>query len=510
MKNNLKSKSKIAVMFFAAMLIASFSGYAQKSKSVVFKDADRAMKNAKSIKADILSPLEYDKALGYYEDADKDFDNNKGIEKIEENLFKATNSFNRSIDLSYSSRIELANSLNARNDALSVGADIYAKDLWADAEKKFISASVQLEKGNKDDSYKVAVEAIAIYRKAELTAIKTNMLDETRTLLAKADDMKVYKKAPETIKKAKKLLADTERELETNRYDMDYPRSLAKQAKYEAKHAIYLNETIKKIDDENVSMEELILRSEIPFIKIAETIGFVAQFDEGTKLAENEIIDYILFVQQQNETLFAENTAQNNRINDLVEHVNVLNKERVAMNAEFENEIGKRTAEMKSNMQAFETTKSKLAAKIKHQERINEKFSVVEKVFTSAEAKVFRSGDDVIIRMEGFGFESGKSEIQPKNFELLTKVQEAIKTFPNSSVIIEGYTDAFGSDSLNLVLSQKRSDSVTDYLKANMTELKSMDITSIGFGENNPIANNETEEGRRKNRRIDIIIKPKF
>nr|MDA3928630.1 OmpA family protein [Prolixibacteraceae bacterium] len=73
-----------------------------------------------------------------------------------------------------------------------------------------------------------------------------------------------------------------------------------------------------------------------------------------------------------------------------------------------------------------------------------------------------------------------------------------------------GYTDAFGSDSLNLILSQKRSDAVTEYLKANMEELNEMNTNSVGLGENNPVANNETKEGRRKNRRIDIIIKPTF
>jgi len=63
---------------------------------------------------------------------------------------------------------------------------------------------------------------------------------------------------------------------------------------------------------------------------------------------------------------------------------------------------------------------------------------------------------------------------------------------------------------LNLKLSQKRSDAVTEYLKANMKELNKMNISSVGQGENNPIANNETKEGRRKNRRIDVVIKPTF
>ena len=109
--------------------------------------------------------------------------------------------------------------------------------------------------------------------------------------------------------------------------------------------------------------------------------------------------------------------------------------------------------------------------------------------------------------MQGFGFDVGKSDIKPEYFSLLTKIQNAIDTFPDGKVIVEGYTDSFGGDDSNLKLSQERSNAVTSYLKANMPTLNNDNISSVGYGENNPIANNETLEGRSKNRRIDIIIK---
>ncbi|MDZ7776157.1 MAG: OmpA family protein [Bacteroidales bacterium] len=110
--------------------------------------------------------------------------------------------------------------------------------------------------------------------------------------------------------------------------------------------------------------------------------------------------------------------------------------------------------------------------------------------------------------MHGFGFNTGKSEITPKNFDLLTKVQNAMRIFPKSNVIVEGYTDSFGGDAYNLALSQKRSDAVTQYLNANSDTKGYHKISSVGYGENNPVANNETAEGRKQNRRIDIKIQP--
>lgn len=507
MKNPLKTLTKIVALYSLVILLSITGIYAQQTKKVVFKKADIAWDNAKRMQANLLAPNEYDKALEYYQDAEKRFDKQKGIEKVEELLNNAVVYFDRSVDFSVSAKIVFANSLNAREDALSAGANLYAKELWLEAEKQFRKAAEELEKGDRDDSYKESVEAVEIYRKAELSAIKTDLLDETRNLLKKADEMNVEDKAPKTLEKAKRLLAETEKELETNRYDMDYPRTLAKQAKYEAKHAIFLYNTIKKMEDEDLEFEDVILSLEQPIIKIAGVSGFVAQFDKGFDEPENEIIRYETNLQEQNFLLNVKNTEQNYLIVQLDNKIDVLTRERNALNKEFKLEIGKRTAEMNSKMKEIENEKALLSKKVAYQNKINEKYNLVNQLFVNKEALVFRSGNDVIIRMQGFGFDVGKSNIKPEYFNLLTKIQKAIGTFPDSKVIVAGYTDSFGGDASNLKLSQERSDAVTTYLKANMSTLNNENISSVGYGENNPIANNETLEGRSKNRRIDIIIK---
>lgn len=507
MKNTINKSIKLVVISCLAVFISSASLFAQQTKNVIFRQANIAKGKAEIMQAHILTPTEFQKAVDFYEDAEKRFDRQRGIEKVEELLTSAVNHFNRAVDFSVSAKIVFANSLNAREDALSAGANVYAKELWLDAEKQFKEAAEQLEKGDRDDSFEESVEAIAMYRKAELSAIKTNLLDETRKILIKADDIKVDKEAPKTLKKAKYLLAETEKELETNRYDMDYPRILAKQAKYEAKHAIFLYNTIKEIDDKDEELEDVILRLEKPLISIAEKSGFVAQFDEGFDKPTNEIVAYVKDLQAQNTRLRSSNAEQALLIAQKDRNINVLIRERDALNNEFRTEIGKRTAAMNEKMQEIENEKAILSKQVKYQNEINEKYYLVNQLFESKDALVFRSGNDVIIRMQGFGFDIGKSNIKPEYFSLLTKVQNAINTFPGSKVIVEGHTDSFGSDALNLKLSQERSDAVTTYLKANMKSLDDSNISSIGYGENNPIANNETLDGRSKNRRIDIIIK---
>ena len=507
MKNLFKTQTKIAVLSCLVLLLASTGIYAQQTKDVVFKQAKVAWENAKVMQADILSPNEFDKAVAYYQDAEKKFDRQRGIEKVKDLLSQSVIYFNRAVDFSVSAKTVFANSLNARGDALSAGANIYAKELWLDGEKQFREAAEQLEKGDRDDSYKESVKAIAIYRKAELSSIKTDLLDETRNILKQADEMGVADKAPKTLEKAKRLLAQTEKELETNRYDMDYPRILAKQAKYEAIHAISLYHTINKMEDEHLELEDVILSLEKPIINIAEVSGFVARFDQGFDQPKDKIINYITALQENNNLLSAKNIEQNNIIGLRDANINVLVKEREVLNNEFKKEIGNRTTEMNNKMQDIENEKAILASQLNYQNEMNERYRLVNQLFEAKDALVFRSGNDVIIRMQGFGFDVGKSNIKPEYFSLLTKIQNAISTFPDGKVIVKGYTDSFGSDDLNLKLSQERSDAVMAYLKANMPTLNDNNISSVGYGENNPIANNETLEGRSKNRRIDIVIK---
>jgi outer membrane protein OmpA-like peptidoglycan-associated protein len=92
----------------------------------------------------------------------------------------------------------------------------------------------------------------------------------------------------------------------------------------------------------------------------------------------------------------------------------------------------------------------------------------------------------------------------------LSKVQNAINIFPGSEITVEGHTDSFGGDEVNLRLSQERAEAVRQYLLANMRNLSADQVKAVGYGESKPIANNETAEGRAKNRRIDIVITPKL
>jgi OOP family OmpA-OmpF porin len=88
----------------------------------------------------------------------------------------------------------------------------------------------------------------------------------------------------------------------------------------------------------------------------------------------------------------------------------------------------------------------------------------------------------------------------------LAKIAGVLLAYPlPTEISIEGHTDSIGTDEYNLGLSQRRADAVRDYLVASGIS-PDMIVSTIGVGKANPIASNDTEEGRSRNRRVEIII----
>jgi len=79
--------------------------------------------------------------------------------------------------------------------------------------------------------------------------------------------------------------------------------------------------------------------------------------------------------------------------------------------------------------------------------------------------------------------------------------------YPKTAILAQGHTDSTGSEEHNQDLSERRAQAVSNYLVARGVDPTR--ITSLGYGEGNPVASNETETGRRQNRRVDLLLKGK-
>jgi OOP family OmpA-OmpF porin len=114
--------------------------------------------------------------------------------------------------------------------------------------------------------------------------------------------------------------------------------------------------------------------------------------------------------------------------------------------------------------------------------------------------------DNKIIINEKIQFEFDSAKILPVSHDLLNEVAKVIKENPQIKKIeVEGHASAEGADDYNLKLSDKRAKSVMEYLTKTAGIAKAM-LSSRGYGETRPIADNESDEGREKNRRVEFTI----
>ena len=481
------AKSRLArLVILGIALLAAGSGLAEDElRKTFFKDADAALAAADAVNAKLYAPKSYESGMKEYRAAEDYLSRGRNIEYVRSNAADAVEYFRTAKDAASLAQTALAQAIKSRQDAANAKAPKMAPELWEDGQQKFVKAIQLMERGDLKNAKRREVEATNFYREAELVAIKAEYLSETRRLLADADRARVGKYAPITLGKAKRLLADAERELNENRYDTDLPRNLAVQANYEAKHALYLSEIVRQVRDKDLTTEELVLSWEEPMRAIAGVADIVPDMQEGPDKLVAELVAYFENEANELQAVQQEYAEDQVRLADIEEEMRALDER-----------LGGATEERAALIQRLEA-----------QARVKQQFEQVEKMFSSYEARVFREADTIILRLVGLNFDSGDAQIKPENFELLAKVEKAIDVFPRSELTIEGHTDSHGGDDSNQLLSQERAQSVQQYM-VNAMRIPTYRLIATGYGETQPVSSNETEAGRARNRRIDIVIRP--
>ena len=120
---------------------------------------------------------------------------------------------------------------------------------------------------------------------------------------------------------------------------------------------------------------------------------------------------------------------------------------------------------------------------------------------------VYRQGDELVLRMpSGITFPVDRFDIQPQFQSTLDQVAQTLASYDQTYIDVLGHTDSTGSDAYNQSLSERRAQSVSDYLSARGVARARIGLR--GYGESQPIASNDTESGRSENRRVEIKVVP--
>ena len=120
-------------------------------------------------------------------------------------------------------------------------------------------------------------------------------------------------------------------------------------------------------------------------------------------------------------------------------------------------------------------------------------------------AKVERVGEGIKITFDsGILFATNSSELQPAAKSNIESLSRILNKYPDTNILIEGDTDNEGAKEYNQELSERRAEAVANFQKGQ--GVAGSRITTVGLGESNPIASNETVTGRQQNRRVEVAI----
>ncbi|HMU42920.1 MAG TPA: OmpA family protein [Ignavibacteriaceae bacterium] len=120
-------------------------------------------------------------------------------------------------------------------------------------------------------------------------------------------------------------------------------------------------------------------------------------------------------------------------------------------------------------------------------------------------AEIKRVGEGIKITFDsGILFATNSSTLEPQAKININKLAVILNKYPDTNILVTGHTDFDGTDEYNQALSERRAKSVSDY--AMSQGIVSSRFSIIGLGETEPVASNETEDGKRQNRRVEIAI----
>jgi outer membrane protein OmpA-like peptidoglycan-associated protein len=478
----------IAAIFIATMWFLSASVGSQAKTGEVFEMVnpadevyrfDSEMSNAQKNQVNILAPISFAKAEEHLNDAKEALVGGDEISELLAEIASGRAQLQRAEEMAQVARTTLPNVIKARELARVAGA-ISLREDYVKVEKQFLKLTKAIEKDDLRYAQNNRDKVAAAFDELEVRAIKEQTLGEARKLIKQAEEHGARKFAPNTLEVSQQKLNEADAFISEHRYEREKIQQESAEALFQAKRVLEVTEQSKRVKE--MEPEEISLWVEGILSQTASTLSAPDMRNKSFDSQRENILGSVSALQEDKQFLASQNKAHIEEIEYLKQQIGLLE--------------GK-TKDEQATLERLEREK-----------RFNQLFNEVAGYFDPDEAEVYKKSDRLLIRLKAIQFPVGKSIIMPDNYELLSKVQKAIRTFGEPDVVIEGHTDTTESAEVSEYLSEERAESVRRYLVANQT-LPEEKIVAVGFGSKRPLATNETKEGRAINRRIDIVISPR-
>ncbi len=468
------------------VLLLPLPSLAASSDDERLRAVTEAREQAEAAEAPLLAPAAYGAAVANLDRARRETERAAAPEKTEKLLDQADAGFATAKRTAGEARATLAAPLAGREAARKAEAYRLAGSAWVKAEETLRTAARDLEKGDTGGATKQSEEALQLFGAAELQAVKASLLTEARGLVAALDPAGTARMAPRTTARAQSLLRQAEAELDADRSHTDAAGALAAEAAAEARHAVALAGYLRAARERDATDEDLVLEWEAALAATASAAGTTADLSAGPRAAGEALTAAVGELRAR-----ADQQAQELRRRD---------EELDAREGEIR--------DLEGRLAGASNEAQSLSEQLEARERARQRLSRLEQVFPPDQAVVLRQGGDVIVRVRGLGFAPGSAGLTSAATPVLEKLREVAAIYPRAAYSVEGHTDSTGDSAANQRLSQSRADAVRQYL-VERAQVPAGRVTAIGYGDSRPIASNGSEEGRRQNRRIDLVITPR-
>ncbi len=394
---------------------------------------------------DVLAPRNFQEAKKSLRSAKQSLDQQKEARKTLHEVAEGRAYLNLANQFSQAARANIDDVVIARQSAIQAGAIGFFADDMEKTDRNLMDVTSKIEKNHLKDAIQHRTELQSSYLELELKSIKETNLAHSRDIITQAIKEGAKDHAPRSLAVAQKSMQDTDAYINANRHNTEQLQIRSKENNLKAEHLLKITRSAKL--NKKTTAEDSALNLESEQNKVASKEAELSNTQDQLDMKRTQLSDK----QDEASALSAENK---NLASD----------------------------------QAF-----------------NRSFEEARSEFSSSEAEVYKQGNNLMIRLRGLEFPSSKAMLKGSDFPLLAKVQKVIKDFGNSSVIVEGHTDSIGGKQANEKLSSDRAEAVKRYFISNAGS-ETLDIKSIGYGYQKPLATNKTANGRAQNRRVDVII----
>jgi outer membrane protein OmpA-like peptidoglycan-associated protein len=449
----------------------------------VFAAVMASRARAEAVEAATLAPDSYAAALKALERARRAAGSGRTGAALQADIDRADELFRAAVTAAQVAQDRFAEVLREREAARSADAWRLVPERWLKAGQDLSAAGRRLEDGEPERATELAQVAAAGYREAQLQALRSRYLSPTRAMLIDAGRMKADRYAPLTLAEANAKLAAAEAALAGNRAQPERAAAEIEAARLAAVHALNVATLVNRVEAGEQSLEELVLGLEDSVRRMAEAAGQPTTSIAGNPEATGALIAALGELRARAENAERELGERDRQLRGMEDELR----------------------ELDARLGGATTERDRLLMRQAAEQGLRDQISTIERQLSPDEARIIQSPGKLVLSLNGLSFPPGSAQLKRDATPLLRKAAQAIALFPRAGIVIEGHTDSAGDAESNQRLSEARAQAVRSWL---MTELGLPPgrLQALGHGESRPVASNDSNAGRKQNRRIDIVI----